>query len=356
MKQRFISVLRHSGLWPLARRVRWWSKMLLFLAQGKRGAVNMIANQFAFESRRIRIPMPPVHITIEPTNVCDQACPVCETGARILERPRGRMSLEDFKTIIDRVVPHTNILFYYFMGEPFLNKDWYPMLRYAKDKGIPFISTCTNGHVVEAEKLVLSGIDEVSFQIGGITQETHEAYRVNGQLARVLKNCRETVEAKRRLGSNTPKVMLGFIVMKHNEHEVPEFRRVAGDIGVDEAVVVDPAVRTVDQGRLYLTEDEKYWFYNKVAFERDGVLRPKEVPNNECPWIYHSLVVTWNGDVVPCCRDPQGKFVMGNLLKQELGEIWNSPLYVRFREAIHAKQDSISICELCSSYSPPNLY
>ena len=26
----------------------------------------------------------------------------------------------------------------------------------------------------------------------------------------------------------------------------------------------------------------------------------------------------YNGDVVPCCRDPKGKYVMGNILKENL--------------------------------------
>ena len=53
----------------------------------------------------------PVHLTIEPTNICDQRCPVCETGAGILRRDKGSMSLEGFRFIIDTVHEHTNTLF-----------------------------------------------------------------------------------------------------------------------------------------------------------------------------------------------------------------------------------------------------
>jgi MoaA/NifB/PqqE/SkfB family radical SAM enzyme len=57
---------------------------------------------------------------------------------------------------------------FYFMGEPFLNKQAYEMIRYAKETGIPFITTCTNGDPVQPEKLIEYGLDEVNFQIGGM--------------------------------------------------------------------------------------------------------------------------------------------------------------------------------------------
>ena len=57
-----------------------------------------------------------------------------------------------------------------------------------------------------------------------------------------------------------------------------------------------------------------------------------------------------NGDVVPCCRDPKGEMVMGNLLTQDLDDIWNGKRYVVFREQLHKDQSQIKICQLCSSY------
>lgn len=347
--------LASAGLLPLAQRARWWSKAAANVAAGRRGATNFAANQLAYERGEVRIPMPPVHITIEPANICDMGCPVCETGAGIMQRPRGYMSLDNFKRIVDHVAPHTNTLFFYFMGEPFLNRYWYEMLRYAKAQGIPFINTCTNGHFIDAEQVVRSGIDEISFQIGGVTQATHEVYRVGGDLQKTLRNCHETVLARNRQGLKKPRIALGFILMKHNELEVGEFHRIAKEIGVDDATVIDPCVRTVFQGKQYLPTNSVNWFYNREEFEQRQVLVPKEL-NDGCPWIYHSLVVCWNGDIVPCCRDPQGKFVMGNLLNDNLETIWNGGAYTRFRERVLTEQGTVSICKLCSSYPPPDLH
>lgn len=341
-------VKRHPVLLALAQRTYPFLTALIALLRGRRGAVDHFKSSWSMMRKSSVILGRPMNITLEPTSLCNLKCPVCETGANLLGRKGQHMTEEQFRIIIDKIGPHTNTLMFYFMGEPFLNKHAYEMIRYAKAAGIPWITTCTNGDPVNPEKLVDCGIDEVSFQIGGITQETHQVYRVNSNLERVLKNMRETIRLKRERGSKL-RVACGFILMKHNEHEKEEFLRMATEMGVDEAVVVDPCVRTVEQGHLYLPDDKRHWYYDAEAFRR-GKLKPKSLPDNECPWIYYSMSIHVNGDVVPCCRDPKGQFKMGNLLEQSLDEIWNGEPYRNFRDRIHREQGKISICQLCSSY------
>ncbi len=313
----------------------------------------VLINQLAAIGRLPYVPCLPVHVTIEPTNACDMGCPVCETGAGIMERRTGRMKLENFKQIVDQIAFHTNTIFFYFMGEPFLYKESYEMIAYAKSKGI-YVDTCSNGHFVDPKRLVESRIDEISFQIGGVTQKTHEIYRIRGNLQKSLDNLQAVLFERNRLGAGYPKIKLGFIVMKHNEHEVDAFQALARELGVDGASVIDPCVRDMDQARQFLPRDERYWFYDKKAFAK-GVLRPKLLPENKCWWLWHSTLIMWNGDVVPCCRDPQGQYVMGNVFQEDLRSIWNGPKYRAFRKRILTEQGEIDICRLCSSYGVPHL-
>jgi radical SAM protein with 4Fe4S-binding SPASM domain len=318
------------------------------LLKQRRGSLDHLCSSLSWVRRANRIAGRPMNITIEPTNVCNLKCPVCETGAGILGRPKAFMSYDQFKIIIDKIAPHTNTLMFYYMGEAFLNKSAYDMIRYAKDQGIPFVTTCTNGDVIDPGRLVDSGIDEVSFQIGGITQETHQTYRVGSHLDKVLENLQETVRQRnaRRPGMQ---INCGFILMKHNEHEIAGFMALMKQMQVDAALVVDPCVRTMDQAREFLPRDPSHWYYDPEAFEQ-GILKPKVVPENDCPWIYYSLAIQVNGDVVPCCRDATGNFVMGNLLRQDLDQIWNGEKFRKFRARLLQKQRSISICRLCSGH------
>lgn len=341
-------IKRRPALYRLAHRVYPLATAIPALMRRRRGVADHMRSTWSMLRRSPVVAGRPMNITIEPTNLCNLECPVCETGAGVLGREGAHMSFESFKTVIDKVGAHTNTLMFYFMGEPFLNKHAYRMIRYAKDIGIPWVTTCTNGDPVNPEKLVECGIDEVSFQIGGMTQETHQTYRVNSNLERVLRNLREVV-ALRKVRDVKMRIVCGLILMKHNEHEVDAFRRLMAEIGVDEASVIDPCVRTVEQGHMFMPKDEKHWYYDIESFKK-GLLRPKVLPNNECPWIWYSLSIHVNGDVVPCCRDPKGEFVMGNLLSQSLDEIWNGVPFVTFRNRVLTDQGGISICRLCSSY------
>lgn len=296
----------------------------------------------------------PVHVTIEPTNICNLRCPVCETGSGILNRSKSMMKLEDFKTIIDKICKDVNSIFFYHMGEPFLNPDSYKMIRYAKDKDI-YITSCTNGHFIDAMQLLDSGIDEISFQISGLSNETHQKYRIGSQLDEILKNLKELLYTREKLKKSSPKIILGLIVMKHNESEIDRFYELAKTIGVDEARIFNPRVRTWEQAEQFMPRDLRYWMYSKEDFDK-GRLELKGNSPNRCNWIYISAVISVNGDIVPCCRDFNGNFVMGNILKDDLQKIWNGPKYRLFRKNIAAGKENVSICEMCNGFEIPGLY
>src|SRR3990167_7881068 len=91
----------------------------------RRGSIDHLKSTISLLKKSNVVLGRPMNITIEPTNMCNLQCPVCETGAGILGREDAHMSLHVFKTIIDKISSHTNTLMFYFMGEPFLNKKAY---------------------------------------------------------------------------------------------------------------------------------------------------------------------------------------------------------------------------------------
>jgi radical SAM protein with 4Fe4S-binding SPASM domain len=295
----------------------------------------------------------PVHITIEPANICNLQCPVCETGAGQLKRAKGQLSLGQFKIIIDQIYSQTNTILFYFMGEPFLNKEAYEMITYARSKNI-FITTCTNGEFLDANRLVGTGLNEISFQIGGVTQQTHQVYRVGSDLEKIRKNIAAVAAEKRRCQVKTPKIILGFIIMKHNEHEVSSLDRFARDLGVDEVQVISPCVRTVEQARQFLPSDKKYWLYDEKKLAA-GALAPVFNGKKDCRWIYFSTTILWSGEVVPCCRDAQGEMVMGNIFTESFNRIWNNQKYQAFRKKLWTNPEQLAICQLCAGYGFPAL-
>lgn len=321
---------------------------LICVIKGRIGAKEHLLSTWSFFTRSDYASGRPVNVTIEPTNTCNLLCPVCETGAGKLAREKKKMSLDEFKIIADKISPFTNTLMLYFMGEPFLNDDSYEMIRYAKNKGISFITVCTNGSFIDSWKLVKSGIDEVNFQISGLTRDIHETYRIGSDLDSVMNNLKNTIKARNEFKSKM-RIVCGFILMKQNEHQAEGVKRYMKQIGVDKTVIVDPCVRTLEQGKRFLPSNENHWFYNPVSFKK-GELKPRIMPKHGCSWIYYSVVIQVNGDVVPCCRDVNGDFVMGNILKQEFNDIWNGADFKTFRKSLWREKNKINICNLCSGY------
>jgi radical SAM protein with 4Fe4S-binding SPASM domain len=333
-----------------------FTKLLIIInnmISGKKGKKDFLKSAISAQKKSIIVKGMPTTITIEPTTACDQKCPICETGNGTLGRKTANMKFGEFKKIIDMVAGHTNQIMFYFMGETFLNKDAYKMIKYARENNI-WVSTCTNGNLIDPEKLIWSDISEIQFQINGMTQEVHEIYRVGGNLKSVKASLEETIRLKNKTGSNI-NIVAGFIVMKHNVHQIDEFKEYCNSIGVDRIDLIKPAVRNPIEARIYIPEDEKWWIYDKKLLEEKNILTPINPPNNYCDWLYFGVNIYVNGDVVPCCRDVSGKYIMGNVFEEPLEQIWNNDKFQKFRKQILTDQKKIDICRLCEGYGRPVL-
>jgi radical SAM protein with 4Fe4S-binding SPASM domain len=96
-------------------------------------------------------------------------------------------------------------------------------------------------------------------------------------------------------------------------------------------------------------------FRDLIYTSRGGILKnvghTKEKPPLSLPCYIPSMlvVITVNGNVVPCFEDFHEQNVMGNVNDQTLMEIWKSPKYVEFREGLKAKKrDSFPVCRDCN--------
>lgn len=298
----------------------------------------------------------PIHLTIEPTSSCDQKCPLCDTGLGTLLRPSKMMKFETFKKIIDQCDDTLEQIFLYFMGETFLNKDCYRMIRYAADRQI-FVDLCTNGNFVKPKELVESGVGEISFQIGGMTQATHEVYRVGGNLEKAMSALEETIRLKKAPDSPNPNMVVscGFILQKHNEHELKDFLEYCERIGADRAQVFGTLLMKPDEWEKWMPENPKHRRYSVKEYKYNNKLVPVVRPDNHCGWIYTTMSIQVDGSAVPCCRDPKGQYKLGNVLEEGIYKVWNSPKYQQLRSSVSTRSNTLSLCNTCSSYDEAEL-
>lgn len=290
----------------------------------------------------------PISISFEPTTSCNLRCPECPSGLRAFTRPTGMLHSDFFSKTIQEIHKDLLYLIFYFQGEPYLNPEFLQMVRFAHEKGI-YTATSTNAHYLSDEKAretVESGLDRLIISIDGTTQEVYQQYRVGGQLNKVLEGARKIVYWKKKLKSRTPFIFFQFLVVKPNEHQLEEVRKLGKEIGVDQVRFKTAQVYdyTNDPHQL-IPSIGKYSRYKKDA---SGNMQVKSGLHNRCWKLWHANVITWDGLVVPCCFDKDATHRLGNLQTQSFKEIWNSKPYYDFRNQLITGRKNIDICANCS--------
>lgn len=286
-------------------------------------------------------------ISFEPTTSCNLRCPECPSGLRSFTRPTGMLQQSLFENVIDQLAPTLNYLTFYFQGEPYLHPQFLQMVKYASSKGI-YTATSTNAHYLKSEvarKTVESGIDRLIISIDGTTQDTYQSYRVGGTLDKVIEGTKHIMEWKRTLKCKTPHVIFQFLVVKPNEHQIPEVYKLAHSLGVDQVVLKTAQIYDYENGSDLIPAQQQYSRYHKNT---DGTYSIKNKLLNHCWKMWHSCVITWDGKVVPCCFDKDAQFVLGDLKEQSFQEIWTSKPYQEFRASLLRSRNEIEMCKNCT--------
>ena len=307
--------------------------------------------QRAKRTKAPRIGALPFSVSFEPTTACNLRCPECPSGLRSFTRPTGNLKQDLFTRVIDELAPDLWALTFYFQGEPFINPGFLDMVRYAHGKGL-YTATSTNAHFLDdgkAEATVRSGLSRLIISLDGTTQETYAQYRREGELDKVIAGTRNIIAWKRRLKSRTPHVVFQFLVVKPNEHQIPEARKLAHELGVDELWLKTAQIYAPKDDHPLIPLQDKYARYRRNA---SGVWEVKNKLEDNCWKMWHSCVITWDGRVVPCCFDKDAHHVLGDLRAQSFRELWQSDAYNDFRRSLLHSRSSIEMCRNCSEGSP----
>ena len=289
----------------------------------------------------------PMTISFEPTTACNLRCPECPSGLRSFSRPTGNLKKDFFRSTVQEMYDHLTYLIFYFQGEPYINPDFLEMVKFASDNNI-YTITSTNGHFLNDEnsrKTIESGLDRLIISVDGTSQDVYSQYRKEGNLDIVLQGARNVVRWKKELNSVTPHIIFQFLVVKPNEHQIPEVFKLAEEIGINEVKLKTAQVYDYKNGNELIPDDSKYSRYRQ---NRDGTWSVKNQLLNHCWKLWHACVITWDGMVVPCCFDKDATHRLGDLKTKNFKEVWRGPAYQNFRTSLLKGRDQIDICTNCT--------
>ncbi len=264
----------------------------------------------------------PFHITLESGNSCNLRCPLCPTTFREKEIPKGMLNLENATKIIDRF-PAMLLLSLSLWGEPFLNKEIFKIIQYARRRKIEVMiqSNFSLSHFDEkmAQDILDSDLSVLWLSIDGASQETYEVYRRRGDFALVMRNLEMLCRMKKEQKKHNPQITWKVVVNKFNEHELDKAKQAADRLGVEFLTV------EIDTPQ-HLQDDWK----PKADLKKNG-LKTHTNRVASCFQLWQVMTINFNGDVFPCCGEWSPQDSLGNVLRDPVSAIWNTAEYKRRR-------------------------
>jgi radical SAM protein with 4Fe4S-binding SPASM domain len=291
----------------------------------------------------------PFALSIEPTTSCNLRCPECPSGLRSFTRPIGSIEFNIYKSIIDECRSFLSYLILYFQGEPFLNRNFFDLVKYASENGI-YTVTSTNAHFLDnenAKKTILSGLDKIIVSLDGTDQETYERYRIGGDYKKVIKGIQNLVYWKQKLNKPKPLIILQFLIMKSNQHQIRDIKKLIQKLKVDQLAIKTAQVYNLEKGSEIIPDNDKLSRYKII----NGKYIIKNKLENKCWRMWSSSVITWDGKMVPCCFDKDAKHIYGTLKENQFSEIWNGRNHTLFRKKILSSRKCVDICQNCTEGS-----
>jgi MoaA/NifB/PqqE/SkfB family radical SAM enzyme len=344
--------MKIKALFEAVHRRKAW--VLAGLGPAKAANMALAAVEFATGRERLRALPSIVKIDISP--LCNLHCISCvhayPHGSPALQRQEWgqhqKMSVGQFQRIIDQIAGRTIAVSLYYLGEPLIHPDLDHLSQIARKAGLQ-VHVSTNFSFALTEErlrgLIDSGITHLTVCVDGLSQDKYKLTRVGGSVVQVLNNLANLCTVRAKMGRKTPFIEVQYIKYQHNMDEVEAAQKLCKELGAD-------AFSSL-WGQLY-----NYVQLDPQNFKVLGPIPKGIIPH--CWWPYFSMVIKYNGDVIPCCWFRHGAQytpgadarTLGNVFETDLLNVWNSTGYRRARRLVSdpARPDPdvhSSFCHLC---------
>jgi len=323
----------------------------------------------------------PNQVYIEVTNYCNSLCVSCPLTYNhfLPQEPKHHLGWDNFRRIVDQL-PRLDRVVLHGIGEPLLNKELPRFISHLKERGAEVLFN-TNAILLDQKRgdaLVEAGLDEMRVSLDAVTPELYAQLRGVDQLPKVIQNLKAFV--KRHGGREQPRVSLWWVAMQANLPQLPDFVRLAEQIGISEVYLqrlvyfgggeqlADDTTMKAEQSLFAALEKQQARLVKEceelagelgVAFHASGATTPFESvsakgphPWQGClrPWIL--MYITVNGTALPCCLSPfatgnYNQIILGNVLEHPLREVWNGEKYQELRLAVLSEAPDPWPCQFC---------
>ena len=265
-------------------------------------------------------------IYLEISNLCNLSCSFCP-GTK---RKKHAMTEEAFSSLLPKLRPYTQFLYFHLMGEPLCHPKLGTFLELAHKQGFKVILT-TNGTLLqERQELLLqsSALHKVN-----ISLHAFEANDLSIPFEEYLRRC--------------------FAFGKAAEGKVLVSYRLWNNGGADrmneqiECTLAEFFPRPWVQERWGIRIGERVYLEHGDKFDWPDLSAADGGGQVFCYGLRDQIGILCDGTVVPCCLDHEGDLALGNLFRQDLDEILETPRARAIYEGFSNRKAAESLCRRC---------
>ncbi len=280
----------------------------------------------------------PSRIWIESSSRCNLKCRFC-VNKDLPPDMKGDMDFNLFKKIIDEISGKVYDINLFHRGEPLLNRDIVSMVSYAAGSGIK-TRIHTNATLLDKDlsrKLILAGLDLISFSFDGYTKEEYEKNRSGAKFSESLGRIVDFLKIKSELRSKKPYTIIQVI---------EQTEKLSGS-------------ETRRQRKIFL-KNFKNLPLNKVItrtphnwgglLELNGPDKKRKIHSKKslCTFPWYSLTVFYDGRVFLCPQDFEGRICLGSLNNEGVNDIFNGKIIKAMRDTfISGEVGNVIPCNDC---------
>lgn len=262
---------------------------------------------------------------VEITNICNMNCSFCHGH----KRPARQMTEAEYSRVLEQLAGKTRYIYHHLMGEPLVHPLLPRFIEMARQAGFrPMITT--NGTLLDrfGDAILTQGLHKVNISLHsfeGGRPDSHTDY-LQKVADFVQKASREGIIVSLRLWNN------------------------GCDDGLNDTTVA--FLRQALPGEW--TENTRgYRIRDGVFLERsDRFVWPDEHAADGgnrvfCHGLGDHFGILCDGTVVPCCLDSDGVIALGNVFREELSDILDSPRAQAIAAGFRQRKAVEDLCRRC---------
>jgi len=219
--------LEKTGRWMALAAIAWPTMVDNRLKHLRDSAVSESTENKPHQYRRWRL------LQVESSIGCNLRCIMCPwEDVRSRAENRGHMRPEVWEAIVPHL-PEVRSIDFTGGGEPLLQPHLLDWLAQAKNAGCD-AGFLTNGMLLKEEisdQLLDIGLNWIGISIDGADRETYELIRRGARFETICSNIKYLT---RNRINELPEVMINFVIMRTNFHQLEKIIELARNLGVDQ--------------------------------------------------------------------------------------------------------------------------